>query len=140
MESDLPALSFADFNSVMLVIIGVCANGAVALITLILVLILAWNYLKLLFEAAERYVLLGVLVYTAPVAFSMGASQTTANIWKSWCRMLGSGRRCGKRSRFRQCVYLVSLCYRLSQSRPENRFLPLQSWCQCRTYRRQHAG
>ena len=46
MESDLPALSFADFNSVMLVIIGVCANGAVALITLILVLILAWNYLK----------------------------------------------------------------------------------------------
>jgi hypothetical protein len=68
MESDLPALSFADFNSVMLVIIGVCANGAVALITLILVLILAWNYLKLLFEAAERYVLLGVLVYTAPEA------------------------------------------------------------------------
>lgn len=82
-------LQFADFNSVMLTIIGVCANGAVALITLVLVLILAWNYLKLLFEAAERYVLLGVLVYTAPVAFSMGASQTTSNIWKSWCRMLG---------------------------------------------------
>ena len=77
MDSELPALSFADFNSVMLVIIGVCANGAVALITLILVIILAWNYLKLL------------LVYTAPVAFSMGASQTTSNIWKSWCRMLG---------------------------------------------------
>ena len=89
MDSDLPPLQFADFNSVMLTIIGVCANGAVALITLVLVLILAWNYLKLLFEAAERYVLLGVLVYTAPVAFSMGASQTTSNIWKSWCRMLG---------------------------------------------------
>ncbi len=80
MDSELPPLSFADFNSVMLVIIGVCANGAVALITLILVIILAWNYLKLLLEAAERYVLLGVLVYTAPVAFSMGASQTTSNI------------------------------------------------------------
>ena len=89
MDSELPALSFADFNSVMLVIIGVCANGAVALITLVLVLILAWNYLKLLFEAAERYILLGVLVYTAPVAFSMGASQATSNIFKSWCRMLG---------------------------------------------------
>lgn len=63
MDSELPPLSFADFNSVMLVIIGVCANGAVALITLILVIILAWNYLKLLLEAAERYVLLGVLVY-----------------------------------------------------------------------------
>ncbi len=89
MDSELPPLQFSDFNSVMLTIIGVCANGAVALITLILVLILAWNYLKLLFEAAERYVLLGVLVYTAPVAFSMGASQATSNVWKSWCRMLG---------------------------------------------------
>ena len=29
------------------------------------------------------------LIDTAPVAFSMGASQTTSNIWKSWCRMLG---------------------------------------------------
>lgn len=89
MNSELPAISFADFNSVMLVIIGACANGAVALITLILVIILAWNYLKLLLEAAERYVLLGVLIYTAPVTFSMGASQSTSNIFKSWCRMLG---------------------------------------------------
>ena len=89
MTSELPALSFADFSSVMLVIIGVCANGGVALITLVLVLMLAWNYLKLLFEAAERYVLLGVLVYTAPVAFSMGAAQSTSNIFKSWCRMFG---------------------------------------------------
>ena len=89
MESELPALNFGDFNSVVVTIVGVCANGAVAIIALILVLILAWNYLKLLFEAAERYVLLGVLVYTAPVAFSMGASQTTSNIFKSWCRMFG---------------------------------------------------
>ena len=41
-------------------------------------------------DVYKRQVLLGVLVYTAPVAFSMGASQTTANIWKSWCRMLGA--------------------------------------------------
>lgn len=89
MTSELPSLNFADFNSVMLTIIGVCANGAVTLITLILTLILAWNYLKLLLEAAERYVLLGVLVFTAPVAFSMGAAQSTSNIFKSWCRMFG---------------------------------------------------
>ena len=87
LTSTLPSLDFASFSSVLLTIIGVCANGAVALIVLILVLIMAWNYLKLLFEAAERYVLLGVLVYTAPVAFAMGASQTTSNIFKSWCRM-----------------------------------------------------
>jgi len=89
MTSELPPLSFADFNSVLLVIIGACVNGAVALIALILLLVLAWNYIKLLIEAAERYILLGVLVYTAPVAFSMGASQSTSNIFKSWCRMFG---------------------------------------------------
>ena len=89
LNSALPSLDFASFSSVMLTIIGVCSNGAVLLIVLILVLVLAWNYLKLLFEAAERYVLLGVLVYTAPVAFAMGASQATSNIFKSWCRMLG---------------------------------------------------
>ena len=67
----------------MLTIIGVCANGAVALIVLILVLILAWNYLKLLFEAAERYILLGVLVYTAPVAF--GGADTLGPVCIGLC-------------------------------------------------------
>jgi hypothetical protein len=89
MTSDLPPLDFASFSAVVTVIMGVVANGAIALIVLILVIILAWNYIKLLFEAAERYILLGVLVFTAPVAFSMGASQATSNIFKSWCRMLG---------------------------------------------------
>lgn len=72
----------------LMTILGVLANGAVALIALILILILAWNYIKLLFEAAERYILLGILVFTAPVAFATGSSQTTGNIFKSWCRML----------------------------------------------------
>lgn len=89
LNSQLDPISFSDFNSVLLTILGVCANGSIALIALILVLILAWNYIKLLFEAAERYVLLGVLIYTAPMAFSMGASQSTSNIFKSWCRMFG---------------------------------------------------
>ena len=89
MTSTLPPINFASFASVVTVILGVVANGAVAIIVLVLVLILAWNYIKLLFEAAERYILLGVLVFTAPVAFSMGAAQSTSNIFKSWCRMLG---------------------------------------------------
>lgn len=89
LTSSLPPLKFSDFNSAITVILGVCASGAVAIIALILVLMLAWNYIKLLFEAAERYVLLGVLTYTAPVAFALGASQTTSNIFRSWCRMYG---------------------------------------------------
>lgn len=87
LTEELPPLNFADFNSVLLVLLGVFANGSIALIALILILILAWNYIKLLFEAAERYVLLGVMVFTAPVAFAMGASQSTGNIFKSWCKM-----------------------------------------------------
>lgn len=89
LTEELPPLNFANFNSVLLTVLGVVASGSVALIALILILILAWNYIKLLFEAAERYVLLGVLVYTAPVAFAMGASRTTSNIFSSWCKMLG---------------------------------------------------
>ena len=89
LDSSLPGVQFGDFNSVLLVIIGVIANGSVALIALILVVILAWNYLKLLLEAAERYVVLGILVFTAPLAFAMGAARGTNNIFKSWCRMFG---------------------------------------------------
>lgn len=90
LDSELPPLDFASFNSALMTILGVCASGSVALIALILLVMLAWNYLKLLFEAAERYVLLGVLVFTAPMAFAMGSSESTSNIFKSWCRMLGS--------------------------------------------------
>lgn len=82
LTEQLPPLKFSDFNSVITVILGVCANGVVAIVALILVLILSWNYIKLLFEAAERYILLGVLVFTAPVAFATGSSQATGNIFK----------------------------------------------------------
>jgi uncharacterized membrane protein YeaQ/YmgE (transglycosylase-associated protein family) len=55
LTEDLPPISFASFNSAIVVILGVCASGAVAIIALILVLMLAWNYIKLLFEAAEYH-------------------------------------------------------------------------------------
>ena len=41
LNSEIPPISFSNFNSVLLTIIGVCASGSVALIALILVLILA---------------------------------------------------------------------------------------------------
>lgn len=87
LSSNLPALNFGSFFSVLTTLLGVLANGSVMLIAIILLLILAWNYIKLLFEAAERYILLGVIIYTAPVAFATGSAQSTSNIFKSWCRM-----------------------------------------------------
>ena len=89
LNSELPSLNFGSFNAVLITILGVCSNGAVSLIAVIILIILAWNYIKLLFEAAERYVLLGVLVFTAPVAFGLGASKATNNIFSAWCRMFG---------------------------------------------------
>ena len=80
--SSLPGVQFGDFNSVLLIIIGVIANGSVALIALILVVILAWNYLKLLLEAAERYVVLGILVFTAPLAFYGRGAHTKQHFQK----------------------------------------------------------
>ena len=51
---------------------------------------LGWNYFKLLLETVERYIVVGVLCYTSPLAFSMGGSKTTSTVFKSWCRMVGS--------------------------------------------------
>lgn len=63
----------------------------VGLILLIIMMIaLAWNYFKLLLETVERYVLVGVLCYTSPLAYSMGASKATSRVFQSWCRMVGS--------------------------------------------------
>lgn len=64
------------------------ANPTVTAITLVLAVVLAWNYLKLLVEAAERYIVVGVLVYTAPLAIACGSTESTSNIFSSWCRML----------------------------------------------------
>ena len=85
--SELPPLNFADFNSVVITILGVCASGSVAIIALILLLILAWNYIKLLFEAAERYVLLGVLVYTvrSPLQWDLPRPPPTSSSHGAGC-------------------------------------------------------
>ena len=60
------------------------------ILVLILEIALGWNYFKLLLETVERYIVVGVLCYTSPLAFSMGASKATNQVFKSWCRMVGS--------------------------------------------------
>lgn len=60
------------------------------ILILILLISLGWNYFKLLLETVERYIVVGVLCYTSPLAFSVGGSKATNNIFKSWCRMVGS--------------------------------------------------
>lgn len=67
------------------------SSSVVGLILIIILLIaLGWNYFKLLLEVVERYVVVGILCYTSPLAYSMGASKNTSPVFKSWCRMVGS--------------------------------------------------
>lgn len=60
------------------------------LLTIILMISLGLSYFKMLLECVERYVVVGVLCYTSPLAFSMGGSKTTNNVFKGWTRMVGS--------------------------------------------------
>lgn len=45
---------------------------------------------KLIMEMAERYFILAVLTITSPLAFGMGGSRNTSDIFNGWCRMFGS--------------------------------------------------
>lgn len=60
------------------------------ILMLILQISLGWNYFKLLLEVVERYIVVGVLCYTSPLAYCMGGSKATESVFKSWCRMVGS--------------------------------------------------
>ena len=52
--------------------------------------IIMWQFVRLFFEIAERYVVTAVLVILSPLAFAMGGSKNTQDIFKGWCRMFGS--------------------------------------------------
>lgn len=60
------------------------------LLTLLLLLMLVYQYIMFLIEIAERYIVLGVLYYTCPFAFSMLGSRSTSHIFSAWVRMIGS--------------------------------------------------
>lgn len=64
--------------------------GAKWLLVIIVGVVLMFQMLKLLFEIGERYVITSVLTFFAPLAFAMGGSRNTNDIFKGWCRMYGS--------------------------------------------------
>lgn len=60
------------------------------LVVIVVNVYIQWQIIKLFFEVAERYVILCVLVYCAPMAFAMGGSKSTAEIFRGWLRMFSS--------------------------------------------------
>lgn len=60
------------------------------LVVIVVNVYVQWQIIKLFFEVAERYVILCTLVYCAPLAFAMGGSKSTAEIFRGWLRMFAS--------------------------------------------------
>ncbi|MBQ7434809.1 MAG: hypothetical protein IJV51_03305 [Oscillospiraceae bacterium] len=60
------------------------------LLVVICGIVVMFQSLKLILEMAERYFILAVLTITSPLAFGMGGSRSTSDIFAGWCRMYGS--------------------------------------------------
>ena len=58
--------------------------GAAWLLVIIFGIIIMFKVFRLLLEIAERYVILAVLTMTAPLAFAMGGSKSTSEIFSGW--------------------------------------------------------
>lgn len=52
--------------------------------------IFMFQIVKLLFEIGERYIITCILTYFAPLAFGLGGSKHTNDVFKAWCRMYAS--------------------------------------------------
>ena len=89
--TDIKVQSFSEYVTALEGITAQLGLGtiSIAILMLIMQFVVAWNYFKMLFVIAERYVLLGVFSYTAPLAFATGGSKSTNNILASWAKMFG---------------------------------------------------
>lgn len=87
--TEIEVESFSEYVSVLEGVTGALGIDSlnVSLLMLIMQFVVAWNYFKMLFIIAERYVLLGVFSYTSPLAFATGGSKATNNILASWAKM-----------------------------------------------------
>jgi hypothetical protein len=84
-------INFVSLHGLIGAVAAVAAIGPAwpAILAVVFVCVLGWNFLKLMIEAVERYLVVGVLVFTSPLAFAMGVSKATLPVFQSWCRMLG---------------------------------------------------
>jgi hypothetical protein len=72
-------------------------TGAAWLLAIIIGIIIIWHVFKLFVELGERYALVSFLVLFSPLAFSMGGSENTKEIFRGWVRMFAS-----------MCVMMIS--------------------------------
>lgn len=78
-----------DWDSVLGVgVLGTGIGIGGTLLLLIMILLIGIQFIKFIIECVERYVLLGIMLYTSPIACAMAGSKTTSNTFFSWLRMV----------------------------------------------------
>lgn len=94
LETDFSAFSNDMLSTVQGGSTGAAVDAAIglggALLILLLIALVAYQFVMYMIEVVERYVVLGILYYTAPLAFSLAGSKSTGNVFASWVRMIGS--------------------------------------------------
>lgn len=63
-------------------------GAAMTLLTLVMVIVLGYSLFKLLIEAVERWLVLCLITYTAPLAYATVASKATMGIFQRWTSMI----------------------------------------------------
>lgn len=63
---------------------------ATSIMSLVVTWLLLISYIRLIIEIVERYVVLGMMFYTAPLPFASLVSEGTSDIFKAWIRMVFS--------------------------------------------------
>ena len=63
------------------------ADLAIAMLELLVLILIAINLFKLTVEVCERYILVGILVFTSPIIYPTISTKSTSQIFKRWCGM-----------------------------------------------------
>ncbi|MEG0036038.1 MAG: hypothetical protein RR743_05190, partial [Oscillospiraceae bacterium] len=69
---------------------GSFAEIGTALVCLLLVVMIGYNFVALILESAERYVICAFIVFLSPLAFATGVNTSTSGIATKWFRMFWS--------------------------------------------------
>lgn len=67
---------------------AIVVGDAGILLSIIFLLIICWNLVKLFLEMFERLFMVGVLSYASPLAFATISSSATSQVFKKWSNML----------------------------------------------------
>ena len=67
---------------------GLVGEIITSLLSIIMLFSILVNYVKLMIEIVERYIILGILSFFSPLCIATGASENTNQIFKSWVKMM----------------------------------------------------